>query len=295
MTQNHADLQYAKMWVTRSQVYDAVSPFGFNQIMSHASRHCVANTVQPNPGSIATHWETKQEWSDHTWQGYYNMTSFHEFGHTLALAHNFMGSIDQNNFPIKTDPSGNPILDANGNNQYAIYTNSVMEYDVDAADFFADAQWGPYDKGAIAWIYSNNAPKPVAPGRISITGQIDSTTPWNDPMGFQSDGATEIQFLSLPRQRHRLHAAVPAARLGHDAERDHRQPDRHLRLALGVHELPRVPQVLGRLRSTRITRRRSSATCAASSCMWELRLEQRRDHRHAPAHRLHTRPPACRR
>jgi hypothetical protein len=195
MTQNHADLQYAKLWTTRSQVYDAVSPFGFNQIMSHASRHCVANTVQPNPGSIATHWETKQEWSDHTWQGYYNMTSFHEFGHTLALAHNFMGSIDQNNFPIKTDPSGNPILDADGNNQYAIYTNSVMEYDVDAADFFADAQWGPYDKGAIAWIYSNNAPKPVAPG-ISITGQINSTTPWNDPLGFQADGATEIQFMS---------------------------------------------------------------------------------------------------
>jgi hypothetical protein len=195
MTQNHADLVYAKNFTTRSQVYDAVSPFGFNQIMSHASRHCVANAVQPTPGSIATHWETKQEWSDHTWQGYYNMTSFHEFGHTLALAHNFMGSVDQNNFPIKVDPTGNPIKDADGNNQYAIYTNSVMEYDVDAADFFADAQWGPYDKGAISWIYTNNAPKPVAAG-TSITGQIDVHTPWNDPLGFQSDGKTEIQFLS---------------------------------------------------------------------------------------------------
>ena len=79
-----------------------------------------------------------------------------------------------------------------------MYTNSVMEYDIDAADFFADAQWGPYDKGAIGWTYTNSAPKPVAPG-TSITGQINSTTPWNDPMGFtkSSSGAeTEIALLS---------------------------------------------------------------------------------------------------
>ena len=72
MTENHANLTYAKNFITRQQVYDAVSPFGFNQIMSHASRHCVANAVQPAGTSPpASHWETKQEWMDHTWQGYW--------------------------------------------------------------------------------------------------------------------------------------------------------------------------------------------------------------------------------
>ena len=100
---------------------------------------------------------------------------------------------------MKTDSSGNPLPpDTNGNPQYALYTNSVMEYTARFGDIFDILQWGPYDKGALAWAYTNNAPQPVDPeakAAKSITGQINATTPWNDPLGFDANGS-EILFMS---------------------------------------------------------------------------------------------------
>jgi hypothetical protein len=188
---NHQQLDFAKIWTTPMPYYDAVSPFSLNQIMAHDSRHCVAD-----PGG-ASHWQTKEEWVTQILHGYFQLTAFHEFGHTLGLAHNFMGSVDRRNFPVRVDANGKPLTDANGNPQYAMYTNSVMEYDIVPADGFADVQWGPYDKGAIGWAYTNDAPKAgVTPSTKTVTGQVDAKTPWNDKMGFQADGKTEIQLLS---------------------------------------------------------------------------------------------------
>jgi hypothetical protein len=186
---NHQQLGNVQTWMR--PYLDVTTPFSLNQIIAHQSRHCVAD-----PGG-ASHWQTKKEWVDQILHGYYDMTAFHEFGHTLGMYHNFMGSIDRNNFPVRTDDKGNPLKDANGNPQYAMYTNSVMEYDIVPADSFADAQWGPYDKGAIGWAYTNDAPKaPTGATTKAISGQINPTTPWNDKNGFSADGKTEIQLLS---------------------------------------------------------------------------------------------------
>jgi hypothetical protein len=192
LTQNHNDLEYAQMFIHRQQVWDPVSAMSIIQVADHAARHCIAD-----PGGGA-HWETKEEWVTNLVNGFYEQIAIHEFGHTLGLMHNFMGSIDQPNFPVKTDSSGNPVTDANGNPEYTLYTNSVMEYTARFGDIFDVLQWGPYDQGAIAWTYSNDAPKPVdpsLPAAKSISGQTSPTTPWNDPMGFDSSGQ-ETLFMS---------------------------------------------------------------------------------------------------
>ena len=192
LSQNHADLQYAKQFIYRQQAWDPVNAMSIVQIADHAARHCIAD---PGGGS---HWETKEEWTTNLINSFYEQISIHEFGHTLGLQHNFMGSIDQPNFPVRTDASGNPVQDSNGNPEYTLYTNSVMEYTARFGDIFDTLQWGPYDQGALAWVYTNNSPKPVdpnAPMATSITGQTSATSPWNDPLGFNMDG-TEKMFMS---------------------------------------------------------------------------------------------------
>jgi hypothetical protein len=192
LTQNHSDLVYAQKFITSQQVYDAVDPTALVQVGEHAARHCIATT------GGGTHWESKDEWVSDMITSFYDMISIHEFGHTLGLSHNFMGSVDQPNYPVKKDANGKPLKDANGNPEYAFYTNSVMEYSASMAWVFDQKQWGPYDMGALGWAYTNNAAKPLAAGQTSssITGQLDATTPYNDKLGFQSDGKTEIQFMS---------------------------------------------------------------------------------------------------
>jgi hypothetical protein len=192
LTQNHADLEYAMNFVHRQQVWDPVNAMSLINIADHAARHCVSD---PGGGS---HWETKEEWVTNLINSFYEQIAIHEFGHTLGLEHNFMGSIDQPNFPPKKDGSGNPIIDANGNPVYSLYTNSVMEYTVRMGDIFDVLQWGPYDQGALAWAYTNNAPQPVdpsAPKVTSISGQTSPTAPWKDALGFRADGS-EITFMS---------------------------------------------------------------------------------------------------
>ncbi|HLZ09181.1 MAG TPA: zinc-dependent metalloprotease, partial [Chloroflexota bacterium] len=193
LTQNHADLEYAKHFIYRQQVYDPVDAFSIAQIADHAARHCIAD-----PGGGA-HWETKAEWTNDLISSFYEEIAIHEFGHTLGLQHNFLASVDKPNFPVMKDAKGNVLMDPNGNPRYALYSNSVMEYNARMGDVFDVLQWGPYDQGALGWAYSNDAPKPVdpsAPGAKSISGQIDAKTPWNDPIGFQADGKTEIAYLS---------------------------------------------------------------------------------------------------
>src|ERR1019366_4150786 len=81
--------------------------------------------------------------------------------------------------------------------------------------------WGPWDQGAIAWIYASSChdSAPDASGNVIsalnattsaqcndgttpdltktwVSGQVSATSPWKDPLGYQMDGKTEVQFMS---------------------------------------------------------------------------------------------------
>jgi len=212
LTINHKQLDLARAYMFHQQVWDSASAFNFMQIMAHAGRHCVASA----DGS--THWESKQEWIDDLTHSFYDHISIHEFGHNLGLQHNFMGSVDKGNWPVKKDASGNVVKDATGNPIYTLYTSSQMEYGVRGSDMFNTLQWGKYDLGALGWTYANaqnykknadgtytaNPPIPnVQTTRgDSISGQSVAvpdpkkpfTQPWQDPYGFDDKGK-ETQFL----------------------------------------------------------------------------------------------------
>jgi hypothetical protein len=116
----------------------------------------------------------------------------------MSLAHNFMGSVDEPNFPRYTDKKGVQHI--------GMYQSSVMEYNntVDRVFWKNDSGgegWGPYDRGAIGFIYGNDTDSKdkSAPQNVdSVSGQIDATKPWKDPYGFK-DGK-ETQFLFCTHQ-----------------------------------------------------------------------------------------------
>jgi hypothetical protein len=185
----------------------------------HAGRHCVVNAANPTP-----HWESLSEWAQDLTVSTWTYTIWHEFGHSLGLDHNFMGSIDRRNYPTWTD--------AHGNTQVGFYSSSIMEYPTDGGDLFpvagpsqGDAKngippgkalspdyngrpgWMPYDVAALSFIYSNatcrtgstgckpnDAPKgtPCTGGSgCSVSGQVTAAAPWNDAAGFVGDQETE--------------------------------------------------------------------------------------------------------
>ena len=73
-------------------------------------------------------------------------------------------------------------------------SSSVMNY----TTYYAESTfgnsvggWGPYDKGALAWAYANDAKmgdSSFALGTLSVSGQVNAMTPWKDPMGFDAKG-----------------------------------------------------------------------------------------------------------
>ena len=201
LTINHKNLETSKVYNYRQQVYDTPSAFNFIQIMAHAARHC----MQAADGS--THWESKDEWVTNLSHSFWDHISIHEFGHTLGLQHNFMGSVDKNNWPIKMGADGKtPVKDAAGNFVYTLYTSSQMEYGVRGSDMYNTLQWGKYDLGALGWTYSNAQNKDMPIPNVatkrgdSISGQSLAKTdpafkaPWNDPYGVDDKGG-EIQYL----------------------------------------------------------------------------------------------------
>jgi hypothetical protein len=158
---------------------DDISLFSYFDIYQHDGRHCVNGK-----------WEDRKTYTANLIQSLNEVVAVHEFGHTMGLRHNFMGSIDQRNFPL--DKSGNPLL----------YSSSVMDYNQPIVEAFFESNagspiWGNYDTAAMAWIYGNDTaagsvgPK-GAPGK-NISGQTSATVPWNDPVGFS--GNTETNFL----------------------------------------------------------------------------------------------------
>ncbi len=225
-TLDHRTYEYnARMLQRQKHIFrDDMSSFSFEQVIAHAARHCVNGQ-----------WETKEQWADNLVKTFWTQVFWHEFGHAMGLDHNFMGSLDKNNFPrwhttkvcaADADCGNNgfcsnvdPMTKKGTCDQTAMFSNSVMEYGATPADVIFHPGWGPYDAAAISWIYANNsrsADKTCAadadcgngicaaidPDTMkgtcqpnSITGQLSSTSPWNDKAGWSADGKTETSYL----------------------------------------------------------------------------------------------------
>ena len=153
---------------------DAPEAFTFERMMAKDARRCEGGK-----------WQTKEQWTAELIHTYWSQVMWHEFGHVMGLEHNFMGSVDANNF-LK-DPTTGAV---------GLYSSSVMEYNAGPDRVFWTADWAPYDAGAIAWIYANNKPNGTAGD--SVSGQASATVPWNDPNGFAN--GKEIQYLFCSHQ-----------------------------------------------------------------------------------------------
>ncbi len=181
LTTNHHNLERAKVARTPYIKRDAPDAFSFEQIIARDARHCVAGK-----------WETKAEWVQNLIDTYWTQVIWHEFGHAMGLEHNFMGSVDQPNFPTYKDGAGRT--------RYSFLSNSVMEYNAAPDRVFWHQGWAPYDTAAIGWIYANsckdNSSADCTDGSKSgtaISGQSSATSPWKDPLGFAN--GQEVQFL----------------------------------------------------------------------------------------------------
>ena len=159
---------------------DLATPYPLMQAYAQGSRRCVDHK-----------WETRTQFVQRFIDAQMAKTMWHEFGHSLGLLHNFMGSVDERNWPRYTDEAGD---------HYMTNSSSVMDY----TTYYAESTfgngvggWGPYDQGALAWAYGNDAKhgdSSFALGTLSVSGQVNATTPWNDPLGFDATGK-EITFL----------------------------------------------------------------------------------------------------
>jgi uncharacterized protein DUF4953 len=177
-TLSHKNFVYAKQFINHAQHMDSANAFSFETVIARDARHCRNG-----------HWETKEEWIASLINTYWSQVAWHEFGHAMGLAHNFMASVDKPNYPMYTDGAGRK--------RFALYASSVMEYNGAPDRIFWTPGWAPYDRGAIAWLFSNTKPNGM-PG-TSITGQASPTAPWNDKFGFDDQGAERV-FLYCSHQ-----------------------------------------------------------------------------------------------
>ena len=176
LTTSNGGYQLARNFAPHAATFDEPGAFSFESVIARDARHCIAGTDGTN------HWETHDEWVQNLTDTYWRQVAWHEFGHAVGLTHNFMGSIDKNNFPVMTD--------AKGKTSYGMYSSSVMEYNSNPDRIFAAGGWAPYDVAAISFIYANNGDHSNRVGDTnskSLYGQASPTAPWNDPNGFQKD------------------------------------------------------------------------------------------------------------
>lgn len=192
LTLAHKDYVYKRDFFHKTAQFDSPEVISFLEMMKKNARHCLDGK-----------WETKEQWLKGLEDSYWHQVVWHEFGHILGLQHNFMGSVDRPNYPRYKDKAGREHI--------GLYTNSVMEYNAAPDRVFWSGDkgtggWGPYDRGAISWIYSNetdyhaqkvkekaaagDAPAFTAQG---VSGQWSVDAPWRDTYGFR-DGK-EVQYL----------------------------------------------------------------------------------------------------
>jgi hypothetical protein len=201
---------------------DTVGAFSWEAAMERDARMCVCSTSDTATlGSVAGYgscaigssgvWETQQQYTQRVTNRFWASTLWHEFGHAMGLRHNFMGSIDQPNFTATRDASGNVLCDdgskgsptgcMTGHTVYNMLTSTVMEYNSTPGDWHFQPGWGYYDQGALAWIYSNNGAQPDDPKMdmaippTSRSGQLNTTYPYNDPLGFCKVGSNDCSSI----------------------------------------------------------------------------------------------------
>ena len=71
---------------------DGIDSLSFENVADGVARSC---SLDNNPGQ----WQTKEQWVNDITQAYWGQVEFHEFGHSMGLQHNFMGSIDAPHYP----------------------------------------------------------------------------------------------------------------------------------------------------------------------------------------------------
>jgi hypothetical protein len=221
-TRNHRDLEYRNRNFLRPKTMKADEAFNlvsFSGVMSRAGRRCVGGQ-----------WETKEQWLDQLTQTYNALTVWHEFGHLVGMEHNFMGSIDAPNFPHYKQQGCDQSKDATKCDRIGMYSSTVMEYSATPDRIFWGNEtggpgWGPYDRGAIGWIYGNAASLSDQARNDAVTqaqktpplnpsGQLSATVPWNDPYGYSDDGKTELSFLYCGEQHTRYTPTCRAFDIG---------------------------------------------------------------------------------
>ena len=203
-SQAHQTLQRVKSVAFHGLHMDSLNAYSFESVAQQASQRCLNGT-----------WESQDSWIQHTIDTYYMLNKFwHEFGHGMGLDHNFMGNVDQPNFTPRVDANGKPLTDPFGNTMYNMYTSSVMEYNATPADVVFNQDWGTYDKGAMAFIYANDARQADDPAKDmaalankSRSGLVPGANhgvdsyPFKDPLGWCQTGdvgctpGNERQFL----------------------------------------------------------------------------------------------------
>ncbi len=186
---------YAVAQSPNGRVMDSTDILTNFNIFEKDARHCVWDATH-----TTTHWETRAEYVDSLVQSYWTQTVWHEFGHAVGLRHNFMASLDRNNFPTW--------VDTKGNSHVGLYSSSLMEYNSTPDRLFfaggaaqnnnnggpwanggasqataataGDAPthtgnwnglpgWAPYDMGAVSFLYGNNR-DPYPNGTIASPG-----------------------------------------------------------------------------------------------------------------------------
>jgi hypothetical protein len=188
----HRDYEYLRQFEHPNQARDTAGILALPQLFDRDARHCVNGQ-----------WESRQDYVKRLVSSFYSITWWHEFGHSMGLEHNFMGSVDQRNFPHYQDKAGDHI---------GLYSSSIMDYQLRPADLFWAGErngaegWAPYDQATIAFIYANSSPtfdsldsgSPKGLVGSSVSGQsgtaldpsaggkvVSSTNArWKDPLGF---------------------------------------------------------------------------------------------------------------
>ncbi len=191
LTLGHRDYEYLRNFAKPSGFFDSPDLLTYFKVIQKDSRHCVDYGDGKGP-----HWETRDEYIQNLTDSFYALTIWHEFGHSMGMEHNFMGSVDRPNFPHYSDKAGRDHI--------GMYQSTVMEYNSTPDSIFWTTSnggygWGPYDQGAISFVYANTSPAgPLCTHGCSVSGLTSTdpafVKPWNDPHGFNADGS-EIQYL----------------------------------------------------------------------------------------------------